>query len=112
MTTLLLGGRVYSAAMPDATAIAISDGPDGVVSWLGTDDVGRRQFPDARVVHLDGGFVTPAFVDGHVHVTATGLALVGLDLRPATSRDDVLRRVGDYARRHPAGPAVTTSTAR
>ena len=104
MTTLLLGGRVYSAAMPDATAIAISDGPDGVVSWLGTDDVGRRQFPDARVVDLDGGFVTPAFVDAHVHVTATGLALVGLDLRRASSRDDVLRLVGDYARRHPDGP--------
>ena len=103
MTTLLLGGRVYSAAMPDATAMAISDGPAGVVSWLGTDDVGRRQFPDARVVDLEGGFVTPAFVDGHVHVTATGLAVVGLDLRPATSREDVLRLVGEYARRLPDG---------
>ncbi|MEU0498271.1 amidohydrolase family protein [Mycobacterium sp. NPDC006124] len=104
MTTLLLGGRVYNTAMPDATAIAISDGPDGVVAWLGTDDVGLRQFPDARVVDLDGGFITPAFVDAHVHVTATGLALVGLDLRPATSRKHALRLVGDYALRHPDGP--------
>src|SRR4051812_17244281 len=90
--------------MPDATAIAISDGPDAVVAWLGADDVGRRQFPDARVIDLDGGFVTPAFVDSHVHVTATGLALVGLDLRGATSRDDALRLLGDYARRNPTGP--------
>ena len=104
MTTLLVGGRVYSLAMPDATAMAISDGPDGVVAWLGADDVGHRQFPDARVVDLDGGFVTPAFVDSHVHVTATGLALVGLDLRDATSRDHALRLVDDYARRHPTGP--------
>lgn len=104
MTTLLIGGQVYSQAMPDATAIAISDGPDGVVAWLGADDVGRRQFPDARVIDLDGGFVTPAFVDSHVHVTATGLALVGLDLRAATSRDDALRLLSDYARRNPTGP--------
>ncbi|MCW2518846.1 MAG: amidohydrolase [Mycobacterium sp.] len=104
MTTLLVGGQVYSPAMPDATAMAVSDGPHGVVAWLGADDVGHRQFPDARVVDLDGGFVTPAFVDSHVHVTATGLALVGLDLRPATSRDEALRMLVDYARRNPTGP--------
>lgn len=90
--------------MPDATAMAVSDGPDGVVVWLGSDDVGRGQFPDAQVVELDGGFVTPAFVDSHVHVTSTGLALVGLDLRRAASREDALRLIGDYARRQPTGP--------
>ncbi len=103
MTTLLVGGQVYNSTMPDATALAVSEGPDGVVAWLGTDDVGRRQFPDARVFDLDGGFVTPAFVDSHVHVTATGLALVGLDLRPAASRDDALRLIGEYARQNPTG---------
>jgi len=84
--------------------MAVTDGADGVVAWLGTDDVARQQFPEARVVDLDGGFVTPAFVDSHVHVTSTGLALVGLDLRRASSRDDALRLIGDYARRHPTGP--------
>jgi predicted amidohydrolase YtcJ len=104
LTTLLVGGQVYNPVMPEATAMAVSDGPDPIVTWLGTDDVGRGQFPDARVVDLDGGFVTPAFVDSHVHVTATGLALVGLDLRHATSLEDALRLIGDYARRYPTGP--------
>ncbi len=78
VTTLLLNGRVHSPAMPDATAMAVRD---GVVAWLGSDDVGRAQFPDAEIVDLDGGFVAPAFVDSHVHLTATGLTLAGLDLR-------------------------------
>jgi predicted amidohydrolase YtcJ len=103
LTTLLLNGRVHSPTMPDATAMAVSDGPEGVVRWLGTDDVGRAQFPDADVVDLDGGFVAPAFVDSHVHVTATGLSVVGLDLHPATSVEDLLRRVTEYARTRPAG---------
>ena len=79
MTTLLLNGRVHSPAIPDATAMAVSD---GIVAWLGSDDVGRQQFPDVQMVDLDGGFVAPAFVDSHVHLTATGLTLAGLDLRP------------------------------
>ena len=101
MTTLLVNGRVHSPAMPDATALAVRD---GVVAWLGSDNVGRGQFPDAQVVDLDGAFVAPAFVDSHVHLTATGLALTGLDLRPATSLRHCLQLLGDYARAQPDGP--------
>ncbi|MFV8163944.1 amidohydrolase [Mycobacterium sp. 134] len=101
MTTLLINGRIHSPSYPDATAFAVRD---GVVAWLGTDDVGRSQFPDAEIVDLDGGFVAPAFVDSHVHLTATGLNLDGLDLRGATSLQHCLRLVDEYARRHPDGP--------
>ena len=103
MTTLLVGGRVHSPVAPDATALAVTDGPDAVVSWLGADEVGRARFPDARVVELGGGFVTPGFVDGHVHITATGLTIVGLDLRAATSKAHLLRLLGEHGRRHPDG---------
>jgi predicted amidohydrolase YtcJ len=98
---LLLGGRVHSHAMPDATAMAVRN---GVIAWLGSDDVGRSQFPDAEIVDLDGGFVAPAFVDSHVHVTATGLSLTGLDLRSATSLSHCLRLIAGYAQAHPDGP--------
>jgi predicted amidohydrolase YtcJ len=101
VTTLLLNGRVHSPVMPDATAMAVRD---GVVAWLGSDDVGRRQYPDAQIVDLDGGFVAPAFVDSHVHLTATGLTLAGLDLRAATSLRHCLELIGDHARTNPDGP--------
>jgi len=77
---------------------------DGVVAWLGSDDVGRAQFRGAEICDLDGGFVAPAFVDSHVHLTATGLTLAGLDLGQATSLAHCLRLIGDYARAHPDGP--------
>ena len=99
-TSVLLNGRIHSPAMPDATAMAVRD---GVVAWLGSTDVARTQFPDAAVTDLDGAFVAPAFVDAHVHVTATGLTLVGLDLRAATSRRNCLDLLGAYARAHPDG---------
>lgn len=97
-THLLLNGRVHSPAMPDATAMAVRD---GTVAWLGSDDVGRAQYPDAVITDLDGGFVAPAFVDSHVHTTATGLMLTGLDLRGATSLRHCLDMVASYARKHP-----------
>ena len=91
-TELLLGGTVYSSATPDATALAVTD---GVVTWVGADDVGRALHPDAAVTDLEGHFVAPAFVDAHVHLTSTGLALTGLTLNDAVSRTDCLRMLAD-----------------
>jgi predicted amidohydrolase YtcJ len=100
-TLLLVNGRVHSPSNPDATAMAVRG---GVVAWLGSDDVGRSQFPDADVQDLDGGFVAPGFVDSHIHLSATGLTISGLDLRPAGSRAHCLQMVADYAAAHPGQP--------
>jgi predicted amidohydrolase YtcJ len=100
-TTLLLNGRVHSPTHPDATAMAVRG---GVVAWLGSDDVGRSQFPDADVEDLAGGFVAPGFVDSHIHLTSTGLTISGLDLRPATSRAQCIQMIADYAAAHPGQP--------
>lgn len=77
---------------------------DGVVAWLGSDAVGRGLFPDAAVIALDGGFVAPGFVDSHVHLTATGLTRIGLDLRAATSGRHCQQLIADYAASHPGLP--------
>ncbi|GFG65377.1 hypothetical protein MKUB_28670 [Mycobacterium kubicae] len=100
-TKLLVNGRVYSPTHPDATAMAVRG---DVIAWLGSDDVGRHQFPDAEIQDLDGAFVAPGFVDSHIHLSATGLTLSGLDLRPATSRAHCLQLVADYAAAHPGRP--------
>lgn len=100
-TTLLVNGRVHSPSHPDATAMAVRG---DVITWLGSDEVGRNQFPDADVQDLDGAFVAPGFVDSHIHVTATGLALSGLDLRAAGSPAQLLQMVADYAASHPGRP--------
>ena len=94
---LLIGGHIYSPVAPDATAIAIED---GVVVWVGSDPVGRVLHPKAEVIDLGGALVAPAFVDSHVHLTSTGLALRGLDLSDAVSREDCLARLRRYNAEH------------
>lgn len=77
---------------------------DGVVAWLGNEDVGRSQFPDAQIVDLEGDFVAPAFVDSHIHLTSTGLLLTGLDLTAATSKQHCLSLVAEHAAAHAGRP--------
>ncbi|MFY1692323.1 amidohydrolase [Plantactinospora sp. WMMB782] len=98
--TLYRGGRLYSPADPQATALLVRDGR---IDWLGAD----ADAPAAdRVVDLDAALVTPAFVDAHVHATDTGLALSGLDLSGARSAADVCAAVASFAAGLPADAVV------
>jgi predicted amidohydrolase YtcJ len=54
-------------------------------------------------VDLGGRFVTPGFIDDHTHFLSGGAQLLGVDLRPSTSPEDLARRLGEYARRLPEG---------
>ncbi|MDQ6740515.1 MAG: amidohydrolase family protein, partial [Actinomycetota bacterium] len=86
--TLYRNGSVYSAADPLATAMLI-DGD--TVAWIGTEHA-AESLADARMkqVDLQGALVTPGFVDSHVHVTETGMALASVDLTHARSLREVL----------------------
>jgi predicted amidohydrolase YtcJ len=96
---LLHRGSVYSPAHPDATALCVQDGH---VVWVGDDDTAAR-FRDGAgaVVDLDGGLVTPAFVDAHAHLVQTGQALSSLDLSASPSLAHALDALSDYARTRP-----------
>ncbi|MFC9471569.1 amidohydrolase [Nocardia sp. NPDC055002] len=102
-TQLLIGGRFYSSSSPDAAAMAVTD---GTVVWLGAEAPGRAMHPDAEIIDLDGAFVAPAFVDPHVHVTALGLQLTGLDVRGAGSLSDLLATVRAHAASRPDGVII------
>jgi predicted amidohydrolase YtcJ len=91
MRTLYRGGAIYSPSEPFATALLV-DGD--TVAWLGSEEAADTRAADAdQLVQLDGALVTPAFVDAHAHVTETGLALGGLDLRSARSVAEILAAV-------------------
>ena len=76
------------------TDVTVGDRPgravhvvDGRIAWLG--DAADAPAAD-RVIAGEGSLLTPAFVDAHVHATATGLALIGLDLHSSLSLADAL----------------------
>ncbi|MFE0877831.1 amidohydrolase [Streptomyces smyrnaeus] len=98
-TLLLRGGEVHSPADPFATAMVVEGDS---IAWIGTEGA-ADSFADGvdEVVHLDGALVTPAFTDAHVHTTATGLALTGLDLSGAPTLADALAQVRAYAKARP-----------
>ncbi|MGA5408442.1 amidohydrolase [Streptomyces lavendulocolor] len=99
-TVLLRGGDVHSPADPFATAMVVERGH---VAWVGSEGAADAFASGVdEVVDLEGALVTPAFTDAHVHTTATGLALTGLDLSGARTLAEALERVRAHSSARPA----------
>jgi len=95
-TLLYTGGHIHSPTHPGATAMLTDH---TTIAWIGTDDQAPTDQADTGI-HLDGALITPAFVDAHIHTTATGLALTGLDLTTSPTRTAALDALATHARRH------------
>jgi len=101
-STLYRSGRIYSPGSPFATAFLVEDGR---IAWIGSDDAAAG-FSAERTVDLADALVTPAFVDAHVHATATGLNLIGPDLAGSGTLLEALDTVAAFAAQHPGTPVL------
>ncbi len=101
--TLITNAAIYAPSVPFATAMLI-DGEE--IAWIG-DHSGaevHRELADT-VIHAQGHFLAPGFVDAHVHATSTGIMLNGLDLTRVRNKNEFLDLLSDYAK-HLSGATV------
>ncbi len=104
-TTLLVAAGVHTlSGGPPARCLLVAG--DRLV-WVGADPADAPAHD--RIADLGGAWITPAFVDAHVHATMTGLSEVGVDLNGAASVADVLERVRRRAGELPAEVVVLGS---
>ena len=92
MTSILL--RNGHVLVPGGWAGAVLVDGDRV-TWVGAYDSGAPRAE--HVVDLRGRLVTPAFVDAHVHLAATGFAALGADLSTSRSADEALDLLAAHA---------------
>ncbi|KUM33038.1 amidohydrolase [Arthrobacter sp. EPSL27] len=89
--TLYRNGSVYTAADPFATAMLV-DGD--TVAWVGSEQAATSIADSSMdIIDLHGALLAPGFVDSHVHLTETGIALDGLQLGGVRSARELLDAV-------------------
>ncbi|TLM87632.1 amidohydrolase [Pseudarthrobacter sp. NamE5] len=90
-TVLYRNGSVYTAADPFATAMVV-DGD--TVAWVGSEQAASSIADSSmEIIDLRGALVAPGFVDSHLHLTETGIALESLKLAGIRSAQELLDAV-------------------
>ncbi|HJZ10820.1 MAG TPA: amidohydrolase family protein, partial [Acidobacteriota bacterium] len=106
---VLRHGKIYTmdAARSWAESIAIRNGrivyvgdDQGLARWIG---------PATKTMELEGKFVLPSFIDSHVHPVEAGIGLNLCSLDEATTKEEILKIVKQYADSHPDLPWIVGS---
>jgi predicted amidohydrolase YtcJ len=100
---VIINGRLFSSPSTGVRAEALAVVGDRI-GFVGADNdikdwVGKR----TQVVNARGNTVLPGFIDSHVHFSTGGRALSDVQLRNASTPDEFVRRIAEYAQKIPKG---------
>ena len=84
---------------PRARSLAVKDGKFLAVG----NDVSQHIGPATRRINAQGAALFPGLIDSHVHLRGLGELLNGLDLRKATSPEEIAKLVAERAAQAPKG---------
>ena len=74
------------------------------IEYVGSDEMALSMVAEnATRIDLGGKFVTPGFIDNHVHFMAGGMQLAQVDLYEVTSKEEFQKRVFEIDQRLPKG---------
>jgi len=91
-------------ARPEAEALAVLQGR--IVAVGSNRAIAAWRGRNTRVVDAQGQRLLPGFNDAHVHFSAGGAALAGVQLNDAASEVEMARRIGAQAAKTPRGDWV------
>ncbi len=96
---VLRGGKIVTVdeTRPEVEALAARG--DTIVASGSNQDIQRYIGPQTRVIDLKGALAVPGLIDAHVHFTGVGEAARNLKLATARNFDDIVRMVGDAAKK-------------
>ena len=81
---------------PLAESMALSG--DTIVAVGTNRDILKLRGSNTVVTDMDGKFVAPGFIDSHVHFLQGGLNLTSVQLRDASTPEEFVSRIGEFAR--------------
>lgn len=102
LDTAYLNARVWTGAGPAVRADAIGVKGDRIAA-VGAAAVRARTGKGTRVIDLEGAFVTPGFIDPHVHFVMASTMLSQPSLRDAANPREFVERIAAAARALPKG---------
>jgi predicted amidohydrolase YtcJ len=100
---VLKNGKIVTVdeARPVVEALAVSG--DTIVAIGPNQEIQTYVGPNTRVIDLKGALATPGLIDAHVHFTGVGEAARNLKLATAKNWADIVRMVGDAAKKAKPG---------
>jgi predicted amidohydrolase YtcJ len=93
-------GRIWTGDPSRPWVEAVGIRGEKIVAVGARGDVAAKLGAEARVIRAGNGIVVPGMYDAHIHLIDGGLHLASVQLREAKTKDEFVRRIGEFAAKH------------
>lgn len=100
---IILNADIWTGDQSNPSAQAMAIAGDSLLAVVSNAEIEKYIGPNTEVIDLNGAFVTPGFIDSHVHFLMGGFNLSGVQLRDAKTKEEFISRIKAFAETVPAG---------
>ena len=100
---IIFNAKVWTVdpAHPRAEAVAVIG--ERIAAVGSNSEIRRWIGPRTQVLDAHGKTAMPGFIDAHVHFSDGGFSLSSVKLKDAVTREELVRRIGEFAKTLPKG---------
>jgi len=96
MKTAFINGKVFTVNENQLLAEAVVI-EDNKIIFVGSNKEAEDIIDEStKVIDLNGKLMLPGFIDSHLHFTSGGYYLLGINLRPAKTKEEFVQLLKDY----------------
>ena len=100
---IILNANIWTGNPGQISAQSMAIVGDAIIAVGTNEEIRKLKGVATEVVDVRGGFITPGFIDAHVHLISGGNSLLSVDLRDADTPEEFTRRIAGYAQTLGAG---------
>jgi predicted amidohydrolase YtcJ len=104
---LIISGRIWTANAKQPWMDFVAVRGERIVAVGKHEELERFRGEKTQLIDAGTGMVVPGLIDSHVHLIDGGLQLASVQLRDATTRDEFVRRIGEFAKKKAKGEWIT-----
>ena len=99
----IINARIWTGNPDQPWAEAIAIKGENILLVGTTLEVQKLMNDSSQVIDASGKMISPGFNDSHVHFIDGGFGLSSVQLRDAKTKEDFIKKIGDFAKTIPAG---------
>ena len=94
---IITNAKIWTGNDAQAFAESMIISADTILAIGNSSDIIQYKNKHTTVIDVDGRFITPGFIDSHVHLLMGGNSLLSVQLRDADTPTEFTKRIADYA---------------
>lgn len=99
----IINARIWTGNPDQPWAEAIAIKGENILLVGTTSEVQKLMNDSSQIIDASGKMISPGFNDSHVHFIDGGFGLSSVQLRDAKTKEDFIKRIGDFAKTISAG---------